>query len=322
MRRHLDRLAGALLLLALLLFGAGGLSRAVPDSWPGAVVPRFCETLAPWLLAAGALAALAAASLGARRQGGLLAGLCLLAGVGLLAGHLRLTLPEVGTAEEPGDLRVLFFNVLYSNTANAEAIADMVIAEDPDIVLFAEYSGVLPAFPKLRAHFPYAGLCGGRPCSPAVFSRLEPRETMTRALGAMENKGMFRGRFALADGREVTLIGVHLLKPWISGYAAIERETLIRQAAKAPEASVMLGDFNAPSWTSTLQEILDQTGFRALRRPRPSWPAGAGSLGIPLDHVLVRGGTRVVSARTVGTGLGSNHLGLLVTLRLPAAPAS
>ena len=71
--RFRDRGAGALLMLALLLFMAGALSRFVPETWPGAVVPRFAETIAPWLLIWALLVALLARLFGARRGGGVLA---------------------------------------------------------------------------------------------------------------------------------------------------------------------------------------------------------------------------------------------------------
>lgn len=320
--RFRDRSAGALLLLAFLLFCAGGLSRFVPDDWAGAVVPRFAETLAPWSLALGLLIALVAAWLGARKAGPLLALCCLIAAGGLLVTHLRLSLPFASSpapssriASEAGDIRVMFFNVLFSNKRNAEAIARMVIQENPDIVIFAEAEGVRPAFPLLKAHFAYSDICKGELCDPVVFSNLRPKKAESHSLGAMDGKKMFEGTFETPEG-DLSLFGVHMLKPWISGYAEAERRTLLVLANRSPQTSLMIGDFNAPTWSSRLSEIMSKTGFRAMRMPIPTWPAQAGNLGVPIDHALVRGKTRIVSARAVGGDLGSNHRGLLVTLHL------
>ena len=54
--------------------------------------------------------------------------------------------------------------------------------------------------------------------------------------------------------------------------------------------------------------------------PVPTWPAAAGRFGVPIDHVLVRGGPRLVSIAPWGAELGSDHRGLLAALSLPAAP--
>lgn len=309
-----ERTVGGLLVLALIAVLCGGLGPWTPDGWPVSPLVRFLDNLAPWMLALAGLCALAMIALGARRAG--LAGLVLaLAGAGGIgATHLRLSLPRVGGA---GELQVMFFNVLATNTANAGAIAQMVIDRDPDIVIFTEFAGVRPASAALRAHYAFEAECPAREtlCDMAVFSHLQPRRYRMQTLGAFLRVRFFRGEFDW-QGRSFVIDGAHLLKPWFSGYADVERNVLRRQTKDASLPELMMGDFNAGAWNGALAAFLDRSGFRAERRPVATWPPAAGGLGLPLDHALVRGGMRLISLEPVGAGLGSNHRGLLATLRI------
>ena len=57
------------------------------------------------------------------------------------------------------DLRALFFNVERSNDANGRAIAEGVIAQDPDVVVFAEAHPMRLARDLLKAHYAFAPDC-------------------------------------------------------------------------------------------------------------------------------------------------------------------
>lgn len=329
-----ERLTGALLLAAAGLGVLGGLSRFVPEAWFIASVARFVDNLAPWLLAAGLFCALLAVLLGARRSGGVLALLCLLGGGALLQDHLRLTLPQVAAAPEgqdgTRDLRVLFFNVMGTNTAHARAIAQMVIDTDPDIAVLAEAPGMGAELDRLTAHFGFGPRClQGQGadlglCDLAIFSHAVPRAHEFRSIGWFRTYRYLRADYGPAPGQGegqgeggFTLVGLHLLKPWLSGAAEAEQRRVERQLATIRGPALVVGDFNATQWSRALSELLARTGFRAERRPLGTVPPELGALGLPLDHALVRGGARLVSVVPVGQGLGSNHRGLLVTLRLP-----
>ena len=80
---------------------------------------------------------------------------------------------------------------------------------------------------------------------------------------------------------------------------------------------VAVGDFNAAPWGKSVQNVLKSSGMKALRWPVPTWPAAAGSFGLPIDHVLVRGGARVVAVHPFGVALNSNHRGLMADISLP-----
>ncbi|MBN1219341.1 MAG: endonuclease/exonuclease/phosphatase family protein [Anaerolineae bacterium] len=65
-------------------------------------------------------------------------------------------LPLVWAQDKPGELRVMTFNVNYTNR-NATDIADLIRAEKPDIIAFQEITGPLQAslLPELAPDYPY-----------------------------------------------------------------------------------------------------------------------------------------------------------------------
>lgn len=318
--RH-GRLVGALLTLGALLVLGCAAGRLVPEAWIGTSILRFLENPAPWGLALAAGLGLLAARLGARRSGAVLALISLVAGAAITLDHLRLSLPRVPPAPGgAGEIRVLFFNVLQNNTANAQAIARMTIALDPDVAIFAEASGLAPARDLLAAHFPFATGCDAATppgaCDLAVYARRPFLDHEIGPIAAFSRQGYFRGRTLDSTGAEVEILGVHLLKPWFSGFAQGERDAINWRAwSYRARPALMVGDFNAAPWTHALSDLLRQTGFRAARAITGTWPPAAGDFGVPLDQALVRGGMRLVAVEPVGAGLGSNHRGLLVTAR-------
>ena len=318
--RH-GRLLGALLTLGALLVLGCAAGRLLPEAWVGSSILRFLENPAPWGLTLAVGLGLLAARLGARRSGAALALLSLVAGAAITLDHLRLSLPRVPPARQgAGEIRVLFFNVLQSNTANARAIARMTIALDPDVAIFAEASGLAPARDLLAAHFPFATGCDAATpegaCDLAVYARRPFLDHEIGPVAAFSRQGYFRGRTLDSTGAEVEIFGVHLLKPWFSGFAEGERDKLTwRSLFSRARPALMVGDFNAAPWTHALSDLLRQSGFRAARTITATWPSAAGAVGVPLDHALVRGGMRLVAVEPVGADLGSNHRGLLVTAR-------
>ena len=311
-----ERLLGGGLLFAFLCVLAGGLGRLIPDGSPLSPVPRLTENLSPHLLLLALLTCLLCIRGGARRSGLVLATLVLLTGAGVGYRYMQDSLPTVA-ALEPGeqDLRILFFNVLASNGTNADRIAQMVLDIDPDIAVFAESEGISPAFDTLRAHFAFAPCQDYKQCDLSVFARMVPEKYEFRPLSSFTRTRIFRGTFDW-HGQEFTLYGAHLLKPWFSGFAEADRQYLHWFTARSRGPALMVGDFNMPLWTHAMSDLLQRTGFKAERRPLASWPAAMGPLGVPIDHALVRGGARLVSVKPVGGDMGSNHRGLLITLRL------
>jgi endonuclease/exonuclease/phosphatase (EEP) superfamily protein YafD len=111
--------------------------------------------------------------------------------------------------------------------------------------------------------------------------------------------------------------------PPVSRWGASENrsihEELGRRAAEARHPLVLAGDFNATPWSPDLRGLIAAGGFQrpALASLRPTWPRTPlfPVLGIPIDHVLVRGRLRVSEMEHLALP-GSDHLGIRVRLQL------
>lgn len=305
--------AGAALLAAIIIGGAGGAARFVPTDHMLGPLARILESGTPVFLALGIILALCAALLGLRALGLALVGVLGLATLELGVSLARQSLPHMPEAQ--AHLRVVFFNARAENTANAARLVAAAMAQDPDVIIFTEAQAVLPEIETLRAAYPFVSPCAPEACELLVASTLPPRRYWTLTLNPV-----WEDRYGVLDltpetlDRPVILAISHLAKPWFTGIAEPELALTQAQYNWLPEQAVVIGDFNMPPWSRPFQRLLAQTGFQSLRWPPGTWPAQAGALGLPIDQVLVRGGARVVAAQAFGAELGSNHRALRVDL--------
>lgn len=317
MNNPIDGLIGALGFFACCAISIALGARFVPVGTPITPLARIFDSLAPWLLVAAILAAISVTVLGAKGIGTVL----LLAAAGVTAMHVTLHLrTSQSLAAGDGDLRVLFFNVLEDNSVNAGKIAEFVLELDPDIAIFAESEALAEVVPVIATHLPHHTECPledyPESCQLMVFSKEAPVRQWYLDLNQVWEKRYVVSEFTLGD-TPFYVAGVHRVKPWFSGIAEEEQGKIIAQLNWLKGPSLVMGDFNAAPWSRSLSRILRATGFKSPRLPVPSWPASAGAFGVPIDQALVRGGMRIVALEAVGEGLGSNHRGLLATIKLP-----
>lgn len=115
--------------------------------------------------------------------------------------------------------------------------------------------------------------------------------------------------------------------PWIVAIDAREPKTAVlldqrdrlllgaaRNIGKLDGPVVVAGDFNATPFTPVFDDFLRLAGMPSSKSCIPTFPAGIGRLGIPLDHILVRG-VQVTGINTLSV-IGSDHRPLKVTLLL------
>lgn len=308
-------IAGALALISAIALAVGALARLVPAAAPAGAVARMFDSLAPGLLALAFLFALLSLACGLRRFGLGLALAAVFAAALLVRDHARLSLPL--TPDRGADLRLLFFNALADNTAHGDRIVSAILAENPDIVVIAEAEAIHPALDRLQAVYGFVSPCDSGSCGLLVATRLPLLRFWRLSLNpAWEN------RYAVAEletgtGKRFFLAAVHLMKPWFTGLSEVELAQLAAQYDWLAGPAVAVGDFNMAPWSLPMRRLLAHTGFRAPRRPVPTWPAGLGALGVPIDHVLVHDGPRVVAIAPFGAALSSNHRGLVADIALP-----
>lgn len=310
-----QRLAGALLLAALLALVAGSYSVHVPLNTPFGTLARVFDSLAVHMLIGAAALALVAALLGARLAGGLLL-LGTLAALGYTAAeHARRSLPLV---EEPAALRLTYLNVLNENRLPPERVLDGVAAVGPDVAAFSESVIFERLGPEVRRDYPEMLGCDPG-CRVFIQSRLPVSGAELSSLARLWDDRYGQVSVTTADGRRMTLVVAHLSKPWFSGIVENEEWEFIQRLNAIEGPLVVVGDFNAAPWSRSVRRLMDETGLAAARLPVATWPTEAGALGVPIDNVFVRGGARLVSLAAFGEDLGSNHRGLLMDIALPPA---
>ena len=116
---------------------------------------------------------------------------------------------------------------------------------------------------------------------------------------------------------EVTIIGAHPFPPNSATHAAsrdFQLSSVAELAAGVEGPLIVTGDLNATPWSAAFQPLSDElansmNGFGW----QPTYPAGAGLLMLPIDHLLHSSHLTTVE-RSTGPDLGSDHLPLIVTV--------
>lgn len=306
--------SGVLLTLSVCALLLGALPPYVPSETPVGPLMRIFDNLAPVFLGVAVLTGSSAIVLGQRTAGAVCVVAALICGAVLIQTHRAVSLPLTPAAS--ADLRVLFFNAEQKNAVQARAIVDAVIATDPDIAVIAEPQAIYPALSALRARYRFVSPCRFDECELLVATRQPPRR-----FWRLDLNEAWGGRYAVTEleigGVPVFVVANHLLKPWFSGLSEPEFRRLAAQYNWLSETVVVVGDFNTVPWSLPMRWLLRETGMRALRWPKGTWPAGAGLFALPIDQVLVHNGARVQAVELFGRDFGSNHLGIVADITLP-----
>lgn len=312
-------LAGALTppVLGLVLVAASA------PFWPdieGLKTPaRILDSLAPQLLALALAGAGLLALAGARRTA-LLALVLALATAG--AGAARHAAQSAPLAAGPADLTLLWFNVLGHNPTPPGRLVAALAGSAADVVILGEAAPLRGHLAALAEAFPYQAGCRpeARRCDMLVLSRRPLAGLEVLRIGRAREERMARTALTLPGRAPLTLLAIHMVKPWFFGFAEKDDWFAATTLRESSGPVVMAGDFNAAPWSRRMQALVRCCGVRFPRRPPATWPAAAGPFGVPIDHMLTAGGARLVSLAPWGEGLGSNHRGLLAGIALPPAP--
>ncbi|RAK52263.1 endonuclease [Phenylobacterium deserti] len=224
--------------------------------------------------------------------------------------YLRDTGPKAA-AGGSGELKIVSLNVYVSNPA-PEATADWILAQDPDVVILAEYR------PEVRQRILERGGWNATciRCDSTVLTRL-PIVATSRAKG---DGPLVTATLRDARG-EFTVVGMHNAWPTDVADQQRQEERIRRTLRRFPgERTILAGDFNSAPWSFSRQRW-DRT-FGLFRRDRAifSWPAQpykqlkwTAVPFLPIDHVYAGSGWATVSIKR-GPRLTSDHYPLITVL--------
>lgn len=124
------------------------------------------------------------------------------------------------------------------------------------------------------------------------------------------------------ESSKFQMIATHPLPP-IGGVRAEERNRQLRKAADfvktSTDPTVVAGDFNATPWSSAFHDFAKHSELQDSaigRGVQASWNARAWFMRIPIDHVFVPAGTRILD-RDIGPNVGSDHFPVEAKFVLP-----
>ena len=223
---------------------------------------------------------------------------------------------------EAGELRILSFNILASNS-RFEDVIEFIRSTDADVVVLHEVT---------RRWEEAVGEASVR------FDDWNYEMTETRARGdlfgslvlATPGSAVNSYGFGLTDPRAieillpdgVAMLAIHPLSPSSEGRAE-QNDHQLQFAAEWAAGQVgpmmVVGDFNATPWSYPFRRLMSATDLLNSQRGFGldlSYPSDANPLvRIPIDHLLHSEHLTVVDRR-LGPALGSDHFSLIVDLAL------
>lgn len=216
-------------------------------------------------------------------------------------------------------LRVLCCNVLSANS-RFEVLADLIRAEQPDVVGLVEYSSRWQdGMAEIAQEFPYRVEypCGTR--GVALWLKQPP------PLGSEPPQLVFAGtsgnpalrvstEFA---GQPIDIWLVHPPNPLDPRGRSQGRPELMRLAkviGQEDRPRLIIGDLNRTEGSPIFQDFLKATGTRDSRfgfGRQPSWPTWKTPYRLPIDHAFP-GPELAVIDRRLGPNVHSDHFPLIV----------
>ena len=217
----------------------------------------------------------------------------------------------MSSIDKPSQLRVMSSNLLAGNI-NYDAHVRFIKSVNPDVIVFQEYTfdwqtALVPALEDYayRIEVPALHAFGN-----ALFSKYPLKDIDTPALVNSSRKSV--DGTIVFDGATLRVFGTHPPPPMSQRFYEDRNTHLQKLAAIASaytEPMVVMGDLNITPWSSHFQSFINNANLFDGRRGQgilPTWPVEIPLLQIPIDHILLNRGVRVVSLQ-VSSDLESDH---------------
>lgn len=298
------------------LFALASLFLAAPllAGFLGALHPAldsFAHFRAHLAASAALLAVLGVLVAGRRVHLPALALLLLAAAAGATVGPYLLPLGR-GGADAAGERSYTLLQMNLLAPADQRPAAALIRDTAPDVVTLQEIRrGFMEELARVGVSYPHVALC--RPHGPrlAILSRHPFVDGGGICLAA---HGFLSRQVRLGD-TAVTVVSQHLRWPWpFSQWYHLRN---IAPALRGKEPPVVVGgDFNAAPWSAAVGAFAALSGTHPVRGIGATWlhPALPEALrpwvGLPIDHVLVSDGVRVIDVRRLPP-TRSDHLPVL-----------
>ncbi|MGF9762851.1 endonuclease/exonuclease/phosphatase family protein [Microvirga sp. 0TCS3.31] len=224
-------------------------------------------------------------------------------------------------------LRVLTFN-MHGESADQNAFRQMIEREDPDLILLAEAPHDTNHLMRdWDSRYPYRiSSDQGLPLDIVMISRWKVT-SWSADRSAAQFRSVLTAHLCHPSKQKqcFTLVGLHAAQPF--GEDVRRQRTQIDIATRQVRAAstgavVLMGDLNLTPWSSAFRSLIDGAQLSdtaKLRKLTATWSSRSPLFGLPIDHILINGGFRVLGNR-VGEDLGSDHFPVIADLILASDP--
>ena len=229
-------------------------------------------------------------------------------------------LPVAHSPVADSDIRILHANILVSNDSS-DRFFMAVTKADPDIVVMQEATPEwLSSLGSLDSIYPYK-LVESRndPFGIALYSKYPFESSVVNAAEPFGFPQIIAT--AVIDEKRLHILSAHPANPVGASNASgrnLQLDGLAELAARTPSPLVVIGDLNITMWAHHYRLFEDKSGLRNARLGfgiKPTWPLFLPFAMIPIDQCLVSDDIEVTDF-TTGPNIGSDHLPIVVTLRL------
>ena len=206
---------------------------------------------------------------------------------------------------------------LQGNALDLGSVLDEIERRDADVfVVIAASQASTQSLPRRSMTYRIESIDVGQMITVITNTKTLVREGPLRASGP--------GAAATFDlmpraGGRLSVLALHTPAPVSPGRTDLRNAMLDATADWSNEQEaphLVLGDFNATPMSHAFRSLRSDAGLADSASGRgwqPTWPADAGWLGIPIDHVL-HSGELATTKRELGPNFGAAHRSLWVTL--------
>ena len=176
--------------------------------------------------------------------------------VALVVYLIALVTPAMATATGDGgaadQMKLISFNILGTNPNGAE-VATFLVDADADVVFVLEAEPIFDHLRQLRRAYPYQVGCEKRnACDSLILSRHPLSNVSVRSLSHFSPNRSIMATIEIG-GRSLTLLNVHVTKPYSDAAEEEEIAALAASVRKIEGTLVVAGDFNAAPWSPPLE---------------------------------------------------------------------
>lgn len=215
-------------------------------------------------------------------------------------------------------LKLISLNVNFRNK-NSKPILDFIDKSNADVVAVQEATLFwLNEFDSLKSKYPYRRYQENRNRHGLVIlSRIPFKQTESSNFTVP-----FIHATLVLHGKTISIVTIHFFTPtaeWRFKNRNLELRELGSIVKSDKNSMIVVGDFNASTWSPFYQAFVSETHLNDARNGFgvvPTFPTNLPFIMIPIDQCLVSSDLKILHFHS-GPNIGSDHLPVILEVALP-----